>query len=113
LNLNHENTMKEVTVQELKELMDSKADFQLIDVREPHEFDICNLGGELIPQAEVPHSIDRIEKDKQVIVHCRSGARSGNMVQWLEKNHGFTNLYNLKGGILAWAREIDPDMPTY
>ncbi len=113
LNLNHENTMKEVTVQELKALIDSKADFQLIDVREPHEFDICNLGGELIPQAEVPHSIDRIEKDKQVVVHCRSGARSGNMVQWLEKNHGFTNLYNLKGGILAWAKEIDPDMPTY
>jgi rhodanese-related sulfurtransferase len=113
LNLNHENTMKEVTVQELKALMDSKADFQLIDVREPHEFDICNLSGELIPQAEVPHSIDRIAKDKQVVVHCRSGARSGNMVQWLEKNHGFTNLYNLKGGILAWAKEIDPDMPTY
>jgi adenylyltransferase/sulfurtransferase len=113
LNLNQENTMKEVTVQELKELIDSKADFQLIDVREPHEFDICNIDGELIPQADVPHSIDRISKDKQVIVHCRSGARSGNMVQWLEKNHGFTNLYNLKGGILAWAKEIDPSMPTY
>ncbi|WP_333818794.1 molybdopterin-synthase adenylyltransferase MoeB [Ohtaekwangia sp.] len=113
LKLNHENTMKEVTVQELKELIDSQADFQLIDVREPHEFDICNLDGELIPQAEIPHSIDRISKDKKVVVHCRSGARSGNMVQWLEKNHGFTNLYNLKGGILAWAREIDPSMPTY
>ncbi|SKC82659.1 molybdopterin-synthase adenylyltransferase MoeB [Ohtaekwangia koreensis] len=113
LNLNQENTMKEVTVQELKELIDSKADFQLIDVREPHEFDICNIDGELIPQADVPHSIDRISKDKQVVVHCRSGARSGNMVQWLEKNHGFTNLYNLKGGILAWAKEIDPSMPTY
>ncbi|HEY9047406.1 MAG TPA: molybdopterin-synthase adenylyltransferase MoeB [Ohtaekwangia sp.] len=113
LKLNQENTMKEVTVQELKEMIDSHADFQLIDVREPHEFDICNLDGELIPQAEVPHNIDRIAKDKKVVVHCRSGARSGNMVQWLEKNHGFTNLYNLKGGILAWAREIDPSMPTY
>jgi sulfur-carrier protein adenylyltransferase/sulfurtransferase len=105
--------MKEVTVQELKKLKDEGADFQLIDVREPHEFDICNLEGELIPQGEIPSSVDRISKDKQVIVHCRSGARSGNMVQWLEKNHGFTNLYNLKGGILAWAREIDPEMPTY
>lgn len=105
--------MKEVTVQELKALMDSGADFQLIDVREPHEYDICNLGGELIPQGEIPNHVDRVSKDKQVIMQCRSGARSGNMVQWLEKNHGFTNLYNLKGGILAWAREIDTTMPTY
>jgi molybdopterin/thiamine biosynthesis adenylyltransferase/rhodanese-related sulfurtransferase len=107
------NQMKEVTVQELKKLIDSKADFQLIDVREPHEFDICDLGGELIPQGDIPSSVDKISKDKQVVIHCRSGARSGNMVQWLEKNHGFTNLYNLKGGILAWAKEIDPSMPQY
>jgi sulfur-carrier protein adenylyltransferase/sulfurtransferase len=106
-------TMKEVTVQELKEMMDKKSDFQLIDVREPHEYDICNLGGELIPQGEIPHSVASIAKDKKVILQCRSGARSGNMVQWLEKNHGFTNLYNLKGGILAWAKEIDKSMPTY
>lgn len=105
--------MKEVTVQELKELIDNKADFQLIDVREPHEFDICNLSGELIPQGDIPASVDKISKDKQVVIHCRSGARSGNMVQWLEKNHGFTNLYNLKGGILGWAKEIDTSMPTY
>lgn len=105
--------MKEITVQDLKSMMDSGADFQLIDVREPHEFDICNINGQLIPQGEIPANVDKISKDKQVVIHCRSGARSGNMVQWLEKNHGFTNLYNLKGGILAWAREIDPDMPTY
>jgi sulfur-carrier protein adenylyltransferase/sulfurtransferase len=107
------DAMKEVTVQELKDLIDSGADFQLIDVREPHEYEICNLGGELIPQGEIPHHVDRVSKDKKVILQCRSGARSGNMVQWLEKNHGFTNLYNLKGGILAWAREIDTSMPTY
>lgn len=106
-------TMKEITVQDLKAMMDKGADFQLIDVREPHEFDICNINGQLIPQGEIPANVDKISKDKQVVIHCRSGARSGNMVQWLEKNHGFTNLYNLKGGILAWAREIDPDMPTY
>lgn len=110
---NPTDAMKEVTVQELKALIDSGADFQLIDVREPHEYDICNLGGELIPQGEIPHEVEKVSKDRQVILQCRSGARSGNMVQWLEKNHGFTNLYNLKGGILAWAREIDPSMPTY
>lgn len=113
LNTNQHTTMKEVSVQDLKKMMDSGADFQLIDVREPHEFDICNLGGELIPQGDIPSNVEKISKDKQVVIHCRSGARSGNMVQWLEKNHGFGNLYNLKGGILAWAREIDPTMPTY
>ena len=105
--------MKEITVQELKALKDSGEDFQLIDVREPHEFDICDLGGELIPQGEIPANADKISKDKKVVIHCRSGARSGNMIQWLEKNKGYTNLYNLKGGILAWAKEIDPEMPTY
>jgi adenylyltransferase/sulfurtransferase len=108
-----EKIMKEVTVQELKALKDSNANFQLIDVREPHEYDICDLGGELIPQGDIPHNVDKIAKDKQVVIHCRSGARSGNMVKWLETNHGLTNLYNLKGGILAWAKEIDPSMPTY
>lgn len=105
--------MKEITVQELQQLKQNGADFQLIDVREPHEYDICNLEGELIPQAEIPHNVDKISKSKQVVVHCRSGKRSGDMVQWLEKNHGFTNLYNLKGGVTAWAKEIDPTMPTY
>lgn len=107
------NVMKEVTVQELKQWKDTAADFQLIDVREPHEFDICNLDGELIPMAEIPHQVDTISKTKKVVIHCRSGSRSGNMVQWLEKNHGFTNLYNLKGGILAWADQIDTSMPKY
>jgi sulfur-carrier protein adenylyltransferase/sulfurtransferase len=105
--------MKEVTVQELKAMKDSGEDFQLIDVREPHEHEICHLEGTLIPQGEIPGNVDRISRDKKVVIHCRSGARSGNMVQWLENNHKFTNLYNLKGGILAWAREIDPEMPTY
>ena len=77
--------MKEVTVQELKELQDTGADFQLIDVREPHEFDICNLNGELIPQGDIPWNVDKIDRNKKVIIHCRSGARSGNMVQWLGK----------------------------
>lgn len=110
---NTTSVMKEVTVQELKKMKDDKADFQLIDVREPHEADICEIGGELIPQGDIPSNVDKISRDKQVIIHCRSGARSGNMVKWLEANHGFTNLYNLKGGILAWADQIDPEMQKY
>ncbi|MBK5278024.1 MAG: rhodanese-like domain-containing protein [Bacteroidia bacterium] len=105
--------MREITVQELKELKDASADFQLIDVREPHEYDICNLDGELIPMAQIPNSTDRISREKQVIIHCRSGKRSGEMVLWLEKNEGYQNLFNLKGGVIAWAKEIDPSMPIY
>lgn len=105
--------MKEITVKELKDLRDSGADIQLIDVREPHEADVAEIGGELIPLGTIPQNVDKIAKDKQVIIHCRSGARSGNAVQWLEGNHGFDNLYNLKGGILAWSDEIDPSVPKY
>ncbi|MBX2966473.1 MAG: ThiF family adenylyltransferase [Cyclobacteriaceae bacterium] len=102
--------MKEITVQELKQLIDTKSDFQLIDVREIHEYEQANIGGEHIPMAEVPHNIDRIQTDKRVVVHCRSGGRSGNIIQWLEKNHSLENLYNLKGGIIAWANEIDTSL---
>lgn len=105
--------MKEITVQELQDLQQSGTDFQLIDVREPHEYDICHIESELIPLAEVPHNIDKISRAKKVVIYCRSGGRSGQIIQWLEKNHKLDNLYNLKGGILAWAREIDPSMPTY
>jgi sulfur-carrier protein adenylyltransferase/sulfurtransferase len=113
LNANQNTTMKEITVQELKKLMDAGADFQLIDVREPHEYEICNLNGELIPMSEIPYNVDKISKDKKVVLHCRSGKRSGDMLLWLEKNHGFQNLYNLKGGVLAWSKEVDPSMPQY
>ena len=105
--------MKEKSVSELKAMIDSGEDFQLIDVREPHEYDICNINGLLIPVNQVPDNIDKISKDKTVVVHCRSGARSGNAIRYLEESHGYQNLYNLRGGILAWADEIDPDMPKY
>lgn len=105
--------MKEISVKELKELRDSGADFQLIDVREQNEFDFANLGGELIPLGSVPQQVEKFDKEKQVVVHCRSGKRSGDAIHYLEQNHGFENLYNLKGGILAWSDEIDPSVPKY
>ncbi len=105
--------MKEISVQELKSLVDQSADFQLIDVREKHEFDICHLNGELIPMGEVPYQVDKISRDKQVIVHCRSGARSADIIRYLETRHEYDNLYNLTGGILAWSDQIDPTMPKY
>jgi sulfur-carrier protein adenylyltransferase/sulfurtransferase len=103
--------MKEITVQELKQKLDNKEDIQLVDVRQPHENELSNIGGELIPLATVLDNADKISKDKPVVVYCRSGARSGSAILALERQFGFTNLYNLKGGILAWAREIDPNMP--
>lgn len=105
--------MKEITVKELKQLMDDQADFQLIDVREPYEVEIADLGGELIPMGTIPSNVEKISRNKQVVVHCRSGKRSGDVIEWLEANHGYDNLYNLAGGVLAWSREIDPSLPTY
>ena len=105
--------MKEVTVKELKKLIDEGADFQLIDVREPNEFDFAHINGELIPLGTVPQNVEKFSKNKRVIVHCRSGKRSGDAIHYLEKNHGFDNLYNLVGGILAWSDEIDSSVPKY
>lgn len=100
--------MNEITPKELKQLVDEKADFQLIDVREQHEFDEANLDGQLIPMGEVLERVNEISRDKKVIVHCRSGKRSATVINALENQHGFSNLYNLKGGILAWIEEIGP-----
>jgi sulfur-carrier protein adenylyltransferase/sulfurtransferase len=105
--------MKEVNVTQLKSMMDSNEDFQLIDVREPHENEIASLGGLLIPMAEVPHNIEKIARDKKVIIHCKAGGRSARIVQFLEAQYGFENLYNLEGGILAWADQIDSTVPKY
>lgn len=105
--------MKEKTVSELKAMQDASETFQLIDVREPHEFDICNLGAELIPLGEIVNESDKIKRDIPVIIHCRSGARSAAAINELEKRFGFENLYNLKGGILAYAKEIDNSLATY
>lgn len=105
--------MQEITVQELKAKMDNNEDFQLIDVREQHEVEISSIGGLHIPMGEIINRRNEIATDKPVIVHCRSGARSGNVIKALEGNFNMKGLLNLKGGIIAWANEIDQDMPTY
>lgn len=94
--------MKSINTKEFKQLMDSNEDFQLIDVREPFEFEEANMNGLLIPMNDIPANIDQIATDKKVIIHCRSGMRSANVIQYLEQQHGFDNLYNFEGGILAW-----------
>lgn len=105
--------VKEITVSELAEMKENGEDFQLIDVREPHEREIASIEGELIPLATIAEAEDRISRDKKVIMYCRSGARSGKAVHFLQSKFGFDNLYNLKGGILAYADEIDPNITKY
>jgi rhodanese-related sulfurtransferase len=104
--------MKEISVQELKEKKDSGEDFQLIDVREDFEYEMSNLGGTLIPLGGILIETEKIDKSKPVVVMCRSGKRSAAAIMQLEQ-HGFTNLYNLRGGILAWADEVDPTLNVY
>ncbi len=108
-----EKASREISVQELYDMQVKGEDYQLIDVREPYEYDIANIGGELIPLKTVMSNIDKISSSKKVVVHCRSGARSAQAIEALKRKFGFDNLYNLKGGILAWADEIDQEMAKY
>lgn len=108
-----DNPLKEISVQEFHNLVKGNIDFQLIDVREPYEYEISNLKGELIPLAQVVDQKDKIAKDKKVIIHCRSGKRSADAIRELEKLYQFDNLYNLAGGINAYAKEIDNSLKTY
>lgn len=104
--------MKEISVQELKQKIDNKEDFQLIDVRETFEYETSNLDGLNIPLGGILIESDQIATDKPVIVQCRSGKRSAAAIMQLEQL-GFDNLYNLVGGILAWKDEYEPDMQVY
>ncbi|GAB3172522.1 rhodanese-like domain-containing protein [Telluribacter humicola] len=99
--------MADITVQELKERLDKGEKFNFIDVREEYEYEADNLGAQLIPLGELPDHLDELEplKDEEIVVHCRSGARSGKAQQFLEAN-GFNNVRNVTGGILAY-REME------
>jgi adenylyltransferase/sulfurtransferase len=107
------NGHQKISVSALKGWIDSGKDFQLIDVRESYEYDIANLGGLLIPQGEILKRLDEIDSRKDVVIYCRSGKRSLDVIHQLEREAGLVNLYNLEGGILAWADEIDPEMAKY
>ena len=104
----------QITVEELKRKLDAKEDVFVLDVREPHEYQIANLAAPLVPVGEVERRIGELaaQKNREVVVHCRSGARSQKAALVL-KQAGFTNVSNLAGGILAWADKIDPSMPKY
>lgn len=108
-----ERPIKEISVKDLYDWQVKGEEFQLIDVREPHEYDIVNIGGELIPLATVSANADRIDRDKKVIVHCKMGGRSAKAIRELEEKYGFDNLYNLNGGIMAYIDEVRPELTKY
>lgn len=102
----------EISVEELKQHLDAKDDIFILDVREPHEYQICNLNGHLIPLNDLPKRVSELDPAKEMVVHCRSGARSARAVAFL-RQAGFTKAKNLAGGILAWADRVDPKVPKY
>ena len=106
------NDVPAITVEALKQKLDAKADIFILDVREPHEYQICNLKGYLIPVGDLPKRVNELDSSREIIAHCRSGVRSAKAVNFLRRS-GFRKVYNLTGGILAWADRIDPTMPKY
>jgi molybdopterin/thiamine biosynthesis adenylyltransferase/rhodanese-related sulfurtransferase len=107
-----ETGVPEIQVEELKRRQDAGEDIFVLDVREPHEYQICNLGGHLIPLGDLPKRIHELDSSREIVAHCRSGARSAKAVNFL-RQAGFRKVHNLAGGILAWADRVDPKMPKY
>ena len=105
-------TMRDMTPEELKQRLDAGDDLFVLDVREPNEFQICNLGGHLIPLNDLPNRVSELDPSREIVVHCKMGGRSAKAVDFL-KQAGFTRVHNLAGGINAWADRIDRTMPKY
>ena len=102
----------EIQVEELKRRLDAGDDIFVLDVREPHEYQICNIGGHLIPLNDLPKRVNELDSSREIVAHCKMGGRSAKAVAFL-RQAGFTKVHNLKGGILAWADRVDPTMPKY
>jgi len=109
-----QNTMEEITATELKQRLDKGDDIQIIDVREPHEYEIAQIpNSRLIPLGQVLGRMNEIDPERETVVHCKMGGRSAKAIEALKRT-GFTgHLINLKGGITAWSNEVDPSVPKY
>jgi sulfur-carrier protein adenylyltransferase/sulfurtransferase len=104
--------LAEISVEELKKKLDNKEDIFILDVREPHEYQICNLNGYLIPLGDLPKRVAELDSSREIVAHCKMGGRSAKAVAFLQQS-GFTKVHNLTGGITAWAERIDTKMPKY
>jgi sulfur-carrier protein adenylyltransferase/sulfurtransferase len=107
-----ETGIPEMQVEELKRRLDAGEDLYVLDVREPHEYQICNIGGHLIPLGDLAKRVNELDSSREIVAHCRSGVRSAKAVGFLQQA-GFKKVHNLAGGILAWADRVDPKMPKY
>lgn len=105
--------MKSIAPMELKAMMDSGNEFQLIDIRDDYEHNICCIGGEKINMYSICDNIDKISRNNKVIIYCRTGSRSGNIVKFLEESFSFDNVYNLDGGIMRWRDDVDSSLVSY
>lgn len=105
-------TCPEISVQELEALLKAKADVLVLDVRNQDEFEICNLNGLLIPFSQLPDRLNELNPEQHIVAHCHAGGRSRRATEYL-LGQGFKNVQNLRGGITAWANEIDPKMRKY
>jgi sulfur-carrier protein adenylyltransferase/sulfurtransferase len=107
-----QTSVPEITPRELKARLDRGDHLYILDVRESHEYQICNLGGHLIPLGDLSKRASELDSSKEIVAHCRSGKRSAEAVEFLQRA-GFRKVLNLKGGILAWSDEVDPSVPKY
>jgi adenylyltransferase/sulfurtransferase len=105
-------TVPEIQPQELKRRLDRGDDLFILDVREPHEYQICNLGGHLIPLGDLPKRVHELDSSREIVAHCKMGGRSAKAVDFL-RQAGFKKVLNLAGGINAWAEKVDPKVPKY
>jgi adenylyltransferase/sulfurtransferase len=106
--------MKSISPKELNSFIESdNSNFQLIDIRDEYEYDICCIGGEKINMYSITDNIDKLSKNKKIIIYCRTGVRSANIVNLLEKNFSFDKVYNLDGGIMRWRDDIDQSLKSY
>ncbi|MCH2169440.1 rhodanese-like domain-containing protein [Myxococcota bacterium] len=101
----------DIGVEDLAKLREDSADFVLIDVREPHEYERCNLGGTLIPLKTLAGRLEEFDRSSHMVVHCKSGGRSAQAVKLL-RGAGCENVWNVQGGLLAWVERIDPSLPS-
>jgi adenylyltransferase/sulfurtransferase len=107
-----QTSVPEITPRELKARLDRGDDLYILDVREPHEYQICNIGGHLIPLGDLSRRVNELDSAREIVAHCRSGKRSAEAAEFLRKA-GFKKIWNLKGGILAWSDEVNSSVPKY
>jgi len=106
------NSIPQISVTDFKRKKDKGEDIYLLDVREPHEYQIANLGGHLIPLGDLPNRVSELDSSREIVVHCKMGGRSQKAAEFLHQA-GFRKIQNLAGGITAWSEQIDPSVPKY